>query len=88
MKTDRKVVEYRREADGTYQRVELESSRPCPCESSESKKIRSLAACGITVCRIKDRSPVFVRSVYELFGVFHRNIKRYAPKLTGTLNSL
>lgn len=55
MKTDRKVVEYRREADGTYQRVELEPSRPCPCESSESKKIRSLAACGITVCRIKDR---------------------------------
>lgn len=33
-------------------------------------------------------SPVFVRPVYEVFGIFHRNIQRYAPEFARTLNPL
>ena len=51
---ERKVVEYRRKPDGTYEPIEIESSMPCPCESSGSKNLRELAAYGNTVCRIND----------------------------------
>lgn len=50
----RKVLEYRRNPDGTYERIEPEPSIPRPCESNESKRLRKLAACGNMVCRAKD----------------------------------
>ena len=49
----RKVVEYRRKTDGSYECVELEPSMPRLCESNESKSLLKIAAYGNTVCRIK-----------------------------------
>ena len=54
MNNDRKVVEYRRKPDGTYERVDPIPSEPRPCESSGSKNLRELAAYGNTMCRVKD----------------------------------
>lgn len=50
----RKVHEYWRKPDGTYERIEPEASIPRPCESNESKRLRKLAACGNMVCRVKN----------------------------------
>lgn len=49
MKKDKKVIEYRRNRMGEYERVELEPSMPRLCESNESKRLRELAAYGNTV---------------------------------------
>lgn len=54
MNNDRKVVEYRRKPDGTYERIELEPSIPRPCEGNESKRICELANYGNTIFRIDD----------------------------------
>ena len=54
MNNDRKVVEYRRKPDGTYERVELEPSIPRLCEGNESKRICELANYGNTIFRIDD----------------------------------
>ncbi len=54
MNKDRKVVMLRRDPDGTYERVDPIPSEPRPCESSESKMLRELAAYGNTVCKVND----------------------------------
>ena len=43
----RKVVEYWRKTDCSYERIELEPSMPCTGESNKSKSLRELAAYSI-----------------------------------------
>ena len=54
MKKVRKVVEYHRKPDGTYEPITLEPLVPRPSESNESKRLRELAAYGNKAHHVKD----------------------------------